>query len=1096
MGCGMLAFGVAAAINGWLTGLPDGVNIYVTTYNLGVLVGSILHLASAAATYRGAYSPATRRPRGRQVLLAYSAAFLLAILIVWFAVMHWIPTFFVQGVGATAVRQGVLGTAIALFALSAVLFGRLYFRTRSRFLYWYALALALIAVGLGDVTIIRMVGGPVNWLGRIAIFIGSLYFLFAILAAAQSARKEKVPFDQAMAELFRRPEEHYRAIVETVPDVIICCDAEGRVLLWNAAAVHSFGFSNQEAIGAKWVDLIVSPEQAPRMHEAMTQWSQTGAGPLTGRTLEMTALRKDGSSFPIEMSVSYRLVRQHWFSTFVIRDITARKEAALELFQVQQMIRLVLDTVPQRIFWKDRNLRFLGCNRAFAADAGFEDPQQIVSLDDHALSWMETADLYQSNDNRVMENDQAKLDFEQPQKREDGTIRWLRTSLVPLHDEVDQVVGVLGTYEDITERKQAEEALQQSHERFQLANRATFNAIWDWNLQTDALWWNENFQALFGYPAEEIEPGIESWTSRIHPEDVDRIKVGIHTAIDSGQQSWSGQYRFRRKDGVYAEVEDRGYISREVNGKPVRMIGAMQDVTDRKRVEEALRESESSLQAILRSTADGLLAVDRENRVLLANERFEEMWKIPQEVMTSKDNSVLLQHVLDQLIDPQGFLQKVQQLYASEEDSFDTLSFKDGRIFERLSRPLMAGTELRGRVWSFRDITERKRAEDALRESEHRLADIIDFLPDATFAVNLKGEVIAWNRSMEELTGVPKEELIGKGDFAYAVPFYGKPGPMLIDLIFQDREEMKENYDYLIKRRDQVVAEVFVPTLRGGKEAYLWGIASPLYDSSGSIVGAIESLRDITERKRLEEELTTKAEELARSNAELEQLAYVASHDLQEPLRMISSYVQLLARRYQGMLGTEADEFIHYAVDGATRMQALIQDLLTYSRVGGPGTKLVPVDCEKVLRQTLMDMQITITETGAIITHEPLPVIRFDPIQFAQILQNLISNAIKFRRPEVPPIIALAALQRGEEWLFSVKDNGLGVSDLFLKKAFQLFQRWQARGESPGTGIGLAVCRKIVERFGGRIWVESVVGEGSTFYFTIPLKPRKQIPEG
>ncbi len=154
-----------------------------------------------------------------------------------------------------------------------------------------------------------------------------------------------------------------------------------------------------------------------------------------------------------------------------------------------------------------------------------------------------------------------------------------------------------------------------------------------------------------------------------------------------------------------------------------------------------------------------------------------------------------------------------------------------------------------------RDITDRKRAEEALRESEHRLADIIDFLPDATFAINLKGEVIAWNRALEELTGAPKEELIGKGDFAYAVPFYGKTGPMLIDRIFQDWKEIEENYDFLIRREDQLIAEAFVPALRGGKGAYLWGIASPLYDSSGSIVGAIESLRDITERKRTEEAL-------------------------------------------------------------------------------------------------------------------------------------------------------------------------------------------------------------------------------------------------
>jgi signal transduction histidine kinase len=240
------------------------------------------------------------------------------------------------------------------------------------------------------------------------------------------------------------------------------------------------------------------------------------------------------------------------------------------------------------------------------------------------------------------------------------------------------------------------------------------------------------------------------------------------------------------------------------------------------------------------------------------------------------------------------------------------------------------------------------------------------------------------------------------------------------------------------------------------------------------------------ERRRGAEQLRLSVEELARSNAELEQFAYVVSHDLQEPLRMVASYVQLLEERYRDQLDSNAREFIAYAVDGATRMKQMIADLLTYSRLGKNGKEIVAVACESALGQACADLRACITESVAEISHGPLPTLPGDAAQFTHLFQNLIGNAIKFRG-QAPPRVHVSAERNGEEWVFSVRDNGIGLDSQFADRIFMVFQRLHGREDYPGTGIGLAIVRKIVEHRGGRIWVESEPGKGATFRFTVPL---------
>jgi signal transduction histidine kinase len=244
-------------------------------------------------------------------------------------------------------------------------------------------------------------------------------------------------------------------------------------------------------------------------------------------------------------------------------------------------------------------------------------------------------------------------------------------------------------------------------------------------------------------------------------------------------------------------------------------------------------------------------------------------------------------------------------------------------------------------------------------------------------------------------------------------------------------------------------------------------------------------------RHQTEQKLARKVDELARSNADLEQFAYVASHDLQEPLRMVAAYTQLLSERYRGKLDETADKFIGYASEGALRMQVLIQDLLAFSRVGRAQSSYASVDCNAVLQEVMQTLAAAIQESGAVVTYAELPTVWADRTQMAQVFQNLIGNAIKFRGQE-PPTISVQAEKTPEQWLFSVCDNGIGIAPEFAGNIFVVFQRLHARTEYPGNGIGLAICKKIVERTGGKIWVESQAGSGSTFKFTIPLQDSKE----
>jgi PAS domain S-box-containing protein len=556
----------------------------------------------------------------------------------------------------------------------------------------------------------------------------------------------------------------------------------------------------------------------------------------------------------------------------------------------------------------------------------------------------------------------------------------------------------------------------------------------------------------------------------VHPDDRDAVKERMERFSGDFESVRRTETKFVRLDGreLHVGVAARSFIYGDEDAIQV----TFRDISRRKQIEEELRKSEANLTAAQAIAHVGNWGWDLVNDVLLWSAEMYRIYGI------SADDFDLSPSSVAKLIHPEDAVRHEQWI-------LDMLSGRPLDAFEfRIVRPdgseravqMLGGAVERdatglavGLSGVVLDITERKRAEERFYKAFNATPEPI------TIATASEGRYIDVNESFLRITGYRREEVIGRTSLE--IRFWENT---------EDRDKLLEALTKQSSVRD---LEINFLTKSGARRI---GQDSAEFVEVGGQKCILAIFRDITEQKKLEKQrqeaevtLAHRAEELARSNAELEQFAYVASHDLQEPLRMVASYTQLLARRYQDKLDADAHDFIAYAVDGATRMQALITDLLNYSRVGTRGKPFQPTSCDGVLERVLINLKFTISENGAVVTHDPLPNVMGDETQLGQLFQNLLTNAIKFRS-EAPPRIHISAKRSGNAWEFSVRDNGIGIAPEYGERIFMIFQRLHSKNEYPGTGIGLAVCKKIVERHGGHIWVSSQPGSGASFLFTIP----------
>jgi len=658
---------------------------------------------------------------------------------------------------------------------------------------------------------------------------------------------------------------------------------------------------------------------------------------------------------------------------------------------------------------------------------------------------------------------------------------------------------------DITERKRTEEDLRQSELRLRTIFETSSAGIIIVDTNGRISQANQCLADMFACPLESMIG--TAYPAFIHPDERQDGTDIMQAMLENRADTVFTERHYLRADGS----DFWGYISGKrmvgSNGEFTGLLGIISDISDRKRAEDDLRRKTAILEASVESSLDGILVVDSRGQRILTNQRLLNMWNVPAEIRNEKNDEALLLYVVGKTQNPEQFLAKVAHLYAHwEETSRDEISFKDGMVLDRYSSPVIdRDGEYYGRIWIFHDITKYRHAEDALRESEQRLTDIIDFLPDATFAVDREGKVIAWNRAIEEMTGLLKAEMIGKGNYDYSVPFYGKRRPILIDLIFMDRKEIEDKYYFVLRKGDQLIAETFIPRLNGKEGVFLWGIASPLYDHSGCIVGAIESIRDITRYKQFEEDLKNTNLQLETTSRHAQQMAEMAeqanaakseflanmSHEIRTPLNGVIGMIELL----QDMdLNAEQREFVEIARTSGEMLLSLINDILDFSKIEARKLELemLDYDLRSLLKDTTDLLALDVREKGlelvCLVEPKVPSLLRGDPGRLRQILVNLGSNAVKFT--EKGKIVIHVSLHsendRNVTLRLAVSDTGIGIPADRQKILFSPFTQMDSSTtrQYGGTGLGLAICKQLVKLMGGNIGLQSEVGKGSTFWFT------------
>jgi PAS domain S-box-containing protein len=502
-------------------------------------------------------------------------------------------------------------------------------------------------------------------------------------------------------------------------------------------------------------------------------------------------------------------------------------------------------------------------------------------------------------------------------------------------------------------------------------------------------------------------------------------------------------------------------------------VAVFEVITERKRAEEA----RARLAAIVESSDDAIIGKRLDGTIVSWNRGAERLYGYQAQEVMGRSIALLLPP--DLADDLPVILEKIKRGELVEHYETERVRKGGARVFVSLTvSPLRgaAGVVL-GASSIARDITGRRETEKTAEGLARQMRSILEAAGEGVYGVDREAVLTFVNPAATRILGYEAEELIGHS--AHTAFHHSRPDGTAYPV-----EDCRLAHSVL---RTGIATQHEDWFWRKDGSGFPVQLSAAPMKESGKVVGAVVTFNDITERKRTEQVLAKRSEELERSNTELQQFAYISSHDFQEPLRTMASFAQLLERRYQGKLDANADDFIQFIVDGATRMQGLINDLLAYSRVGSRGKDFVPTDCTTVFDQAVANLQMAITESGAIVTHDPLPTVPCDGAQLLQVFQNLVGNSIKFR-DSTAPRVHVGAEQNPSEWVFSVKDNGIGIDQQYANRIFEVFQRLHNSTQYPGTGIGLAIAKKIVERHGGRIWVESQLHQGATFLFTLPAR--------
>jgi PAS domain S-box-containing protein len=1029
-----------------------------------------------------------------------------------------------------------------------------------------------------------------------------------------------------------------------------------------------------------------------------------------------------------------------------IEDITTQRLANEVIKTERNQLRTLIDNIPDAIYIKDSNARKIITNKVDLRLIGSLSEDAILGKTDLELFDGIVGEIGYADDMLIITTGVAVVNKEQDFVDREGNKQWLLTTKVPIRNEQHKITGLLGIGRIITQQKNDQAAIKKSNERFEYVTKATFDAIWDWDISTNELYRGEGFETIFGYNLKTFEGNAGNWDNLIHPEDKEKVLTKFNAVIDSEAHQWKDEYRFLKADGSYADVIDKAIVIKDETGKSIRMIGAMQDITMQKQEELQLKLFESVVKnindVVLITEAEPFSAPDGP-KILFVNDAFttatgytkeeaigktprilqgpktdrkeldklnaafkkwepidvelvnykkngEEFWvnlsivpltnekgwythwltvqkditvkkRAEQElkvfyeigafINTNNSFDVVLKNVITSIAtylqfdsaeawsvnfdnskmvyrakyensefetDWSGYAEKVDFVkgqglsgIALEQKKvvyWDDLQHSPSIRKESAAKAgLTSGMALpvlfNGEVvavfnfYSKASFTKQQLTADILNKvslelgagiqknrAEAELNSFFSLSPDMLCIIGTDGYFKKINQAFTNIIGYSEQEfltnpkikfvhpddcektnaetkrLLNGGQPAYFENRYISKNKGIIwlawsftaildeGLIFavakditykrkleQERTRILEsisdyfyaldanfNFTYINSEAKKLL-QPYEDSLLGKN---IWEVF-PLLKESDFYLNAVKAVqhtepihfefyetiadvwyeesfypteeglsvffRSVNDRKQSEAKLTElnkvlakNAAEMAASNSELERFAYVASHDLQEPLRMVSGFMQLLLKKYEPVLDENGKKYINFAIDGAARMKTLIHDLLHYSRAGAGALVLEPVDMNEVMADVKMILKASMGAADATLIIEDLPIITANILMVTQLMQNLIGNAIKYREANTKPVINIACSLQDNEWIFAIKDNGIGIPEGYEEKIFEVFHRLHTKQEYTGTGIGLSICKKIVEKLDGKIWVEPNIGGGSIFKFTIP----------
>jgi PAS domain S-box-containing protein len=780
----------------------------------------------------------------------------------------------------------------------------------------------------------------------------------------------------------------------------------------------------------------------------------------------------------------------HWLNRIDARR--AASEAHLE--RGERHFRALAESLPQLVWTCEGQGPCDYLSPQWAAYTGIPEEQQLGSAWLNQIHPDDRAYTIATWNNAAVEG--GIFDVEFRIRRHDGVYRWFKTRAVPLLNANGRVVKWFGSNTDIQELRDARDVLQQLNQSLErrveertgevraahraleavtnqlaAAQRLTSVGSWETDVLSGSVQWSDELFRLLQIDPEEASPGSDA-LARVFPAGAwSELNRAFQKCLDTGM-SYELELEMPRPDGGLSFLIARGEPALDLEGRVVQVIGTLQDVTELKRTEHHLARALERVRLATAAANMGIWDWDVRDDALVWDET---MYRVYGVEPNQFENAFAAWQASVHPEDLPEFERNLQLALSGVSD-FE-MSFRIVRTDNQVRH--IRGTAVAHRSAEGRtlrvvgvniDVTAQRAAESALRANEALLREFVKHAPAAI--AMLDREVCYLQASDRWLTDyrLGSANIMGKSHY---------------DVFPNVSQRWKEVHQRVLQGSVEKCDEDPFPRVDGRVEWLQWE-ARPWRLGDGSIGGLIFFTQVITARKEMELELAKRRLELERSNQDLEQFAYVASHDLQEPLRAVAGCGQILKRRYgEGQLEPMAVELIDHMVDGAARMQALILDLLAFSRVGARGPELVDVETRVALDRALKQLAGAMSESHAQVEVKSLPRVKGDVEQLAQLFQNLMGNAIKYRGSE-PVKIEIDAQPSEGLWRFSVRDNGIGIAPQYFEKIFVLFQRLHTRDEYPGTGIGLAICKKIVERHGGSIWVESELGQGSSFHFTLP----------